>query len=248
MHWTGRRTIGLTGAHEIPLSSLNRAPLGFGVDWTVQLVPFQRSANVPNTPGLLSDYPTAVQVVVRGGHDTPDRVLNVLPGLGVGVIAQPAAPAAGAIANAASTTPRPASPIGRLAEGAVQRILMMVVDTTPTSLAVCATRCRRGIRAATLNVRARLLLVGDRSDAAVAARLPSRRPRATARLPAGTLTRKLGAIGQLAPLPAAQQCTADASETREVTRDVQLHGEASKAAMVTVSARTVCRAAPYPEL
>ena len=46
---------------------------GLGVDWIVQVVPFQRSASVP-----WSDNPTAVQAVDEV-HETPERKLNCAP-------------------------------------------------------------------------------------------------------------------------------------------------------------------------
>ncbi len=47
------------------LSTPSLAPVGLGVVWTDQLVPFQTSARVP-----LSATPTAVQALADG-HDTP---------------------------------------------------------------------------------------------------------------------------------------------------------------------------------
>ena len=64
--------------HDTPDSELDVDPLGFGVDWIVQPVPLQRSANVP-----LFEVPTAVQAVAEL-HDTPDKELAVAP-LGLGV-------------------------------------------------------------------------------------------------------------------------------------------------------------------
>jgi hypothetical protein len=74
--------------HDTPSSSLLVAPVGLGVVWSDQLVPFQRSANVRCVPALLMKYPTAVHAAVDV-HDTALSRLLVAPvGLGVGWIAQ----------------------------------------------------------------------------------------------------------------------------------------------------------------
>lgn len=57
-------------AQETPSNSLLVAPLGFGVDWIAQPLPFQRSASVTVVPPLFLDSPTAVQAVAEV-HDTP---------------------------------------------------------------------------------------------------------------------------------------------------------------------------------
>ena len=69
--------------HDTPFRALALAPLGLGVPWIVQLVPFQRSASVDWTPALLWYSPVAVQTVLVV-HDTPLRALSLAPvGLGV---------------------------------------------------------------------------------------------------------------------------------------------------------------------
>jgi hypothetical protein len=40
--------------HATPLRELNVAPVGFGVGWMAQAVPFQRSANIFDVPELPS--------------------------------------------------------------------------------------------------------------------------------------------------------------------------------------------------
>jgi len=58
--------------HATSCRKLCAAPLGLGVDWTVQVVPFQVSASVKVAFVLVTYHPTAVQAdaVV---HDTPFR-------------------------------------------------------------------------------------------------------------------------------------------------------------------------------
>ena len=52
MEWpTATQTV--AAAHETALSTVARAPVGFGVFWIAQLLPFQRSANDTGTPELL---------------------------------------------------------------------------------------------------------------------------------------------------------------------------------------------------
>jgi hypothetical protein len=66
--------------HDTPWRWLYSAPLALRVGWIDQLVPSQRSANVP-----LSAQPTAVQAVAEV-HDTPlNWVLNTPLGLGATV-------------------------------------------------------------------------------------------------------------------------------------------------------------------
>jgi hypothetical protein len=64
--------------HDTPFKLLLDAPVGFGVLWTAQLVPFQRSASVAGTPALLRSKPTAVQPV-PAVHDTPCKALARAP-------------------------------------------------------------------------------------------------------------------------------------------------------------------------
>jgi len=63
--------------HETPSSSLAVAPLGSGVVWIAQLVPFHRSTRVRSVP-LVPACPTAVQAV-DDVHETPSRKLSVAP-------------------------------------------------------------------------------------------------------------------------------------------------------------------------
>jgi hypothetical protein len=69
--------------HDTPDSPLDVAPLGVGVDWMVQVVPFQFSASVWLAPALVVEYPVAVQAEAEV-QDTSDSALDVAP-LGVGV-------------------------------------------------------------------------------------------------------------------------------------------------------------------
>jgi hypothetical protein len=60
--------------HDTPSSPLAVAPVGFGVDWTDQLVPSQRSAKVRWLPkSMPAMEPTAVQAEADV-HDTPRRM------------------------------------------------------------------------------------------------------------------------------------------------------------------------------
>ncbi len=69
--------------HDTPLRLLPWAPLGLGVAWMAQLVPFHRSASVRPVPPLLLYPPTAVHAAADV-HDTPLRALPWAPaGLGV---------------------------------------------------------------------------------------------------------------------------------------------------------------------
>ena len=70
---TAMQSVGET--HATPLRLLT---VGLGVFSTVQLVPFQRSANVENTLPLLSSLPTAVQAPAEV-HDTSLRSLAIAP-------------------------------------------------------------------------------------------------------------------------------------------------------------------------
>ena len=68
--------------HDTPDRVLYVAPAGLGVPCTLQLVPFQCSANVTQTAPL-KYWPTAVQAVLDG-HDTLERLLPVArAGLGM---------------------------------------------------------------------------------------------------------------------------------------------------------------------
>jgi len=73
--------------HTTRFSELNTAPVGLGVAWIDQEVPFQRSANVVRLERVLPVLPTAVHAV-GDVHETPVRKLEVAPaGLGVATIA-----------------------------------------------------------------------------------------------------------------------------------------------------------------
>jgi hypothetical protein len=69
--------------HDTPARELPRAPLGMGVFWMVQALPFQRSASGTVVPALLVYDPTAVHADADV-HDTPARELPCAP-LGLGV-------------------------------------------------------------------------------------------------------------------------------------------------------------------
>jgi hypothetical protein len=71
--------------HDTAVSSDCVAPLRFGVNWIDQLLPSQRSANIPWLPPTKA-CPTAVHAVVEV-HDTATRLV-VLVGLAVGSIVQ----------------------------------------------------------------------------------------------------------------------------------------------------------------
>jgi hypothetical protein len=73
------------------------APLGRGVGWIVQLVPFHRSAR--GTEAALREYPTAVHTALAG-HEMLYRMSSCAPG-GCAVlwIDQPGATAARALAD-----------------------------------------------------------------------------------------------------------------------------------------------------
>jgi hypothetical protein len=47
--------------HDTPLRPLDLVPLGVGVGWTAQVVPFHRSASIMELPLLAMEKPTAVQ-------------------------------------------------------------------------------------------------------------------------------------------------------------------------------------------
>src|ERR1700694_1372052 len=72
--------------HETAASWVNSDPAGLGVDWIVQVVPFQASARVtvlPPPPDRVED-PTAMQAVALA-HETPPRLLSLEPAtFGVG--------------------------------------------------------------------------------------------------------------------------------------------------------------------
>jgi hypothetical protein len=73
---------------DTPVSRVRLAPVGLGVGWTAQVVPFQRSASVCGGPEGVKYHPAAVQEVADG-HDTPCKTLCSAPvGLGVGWMAQ----------------------------------------------------------------------------------------------------------------------------------------------------------------
>src|SRR5215468_3674740 len=63
----------LVAGHDTLIRKLWTAPAGLGVDWTVQVVPFQRSASVFSEPPLATS-PTAVHTFAPL-HDTPLRLL-----------------------------------------------------------------------------------------------------------------------------------------------------------------------------
>ena len=68
--------------HDTAFRKLNCAPDGFGVAWIAQVVPFQRSAKVPEF-----EPPTAVHDDAEV-HDTPLSPAPPCGGLGVAWIAQ----------------------------------------------------------------------------------------------------------------------------------------------------------------
>ena len=67
----------VTFVHDTPERVLLVAPLGLGVDWIAQVLPFQRATSAPV---LLA--PTAVHALAAV-HDTDDRLP---PPLGLGVV------------------------------------------------------------------------------------------------------------------------------------------------------------------
>jgi hypothetical protein len=74
-------------AHDTPDREVYELPVGLGVGWIAQPVPFHRSANA-SVPELLVKYPTAVHAVADV-HDTPASWLLLAPaGLGEVWIAQ----------------------------------------------------------------------------------------------------------------------------------------------------------------
>jgi hypothetical protein len=77
-------THAVVDAQVTPVSRLETAPLGLGVDWMDQLVPFQTSASVPRVEALFSYEPTATQLVLDGQR-IPDSSLDIAP-LGLGVV------------------------------------------------------------------------------------------------------------------------------------------------------------------
>jgi hypothetical protein len=64
-------------------SDLLVVPVGLGVAWMLQVVPFRDSANVTSVPVMSLELPAAVQAVAEL-HDTPSRELALAPG-GLGV-------------------------------------------------------------------------------------------------------------------------------------------------------------------
>ena len=64
--------------HETPDSELAAAPLGLGVESSIQVVPFQPSARVTGAPVPDESYPTAVQAV-DDVHETALSWLLVAP-------------------------------------------------------------------------------------------------------------------------------------------------------------------------
>src|SRR6202035_185214 len=65
----------LAEVHDTPLRMPKKAPLGLGVAWTVQLLPFQRSAS-----GAPPEMPTVMHEVAEV-HDTACRALELALGL-----------------------------------------------------------------------------------------------------------------------------------------------------------------------
>jgi hypothetical protein len=74
--------------HDTPYRKPSHS-FGFGVGSVDQVVPFQRSANVPCPPPLVGEYsPTAVQAVADV-HDTPlSSLLNAVPRLALDCTSQ----------------------------------------------------------------------------------------------------------------------------------------------------------------
>jgi hypothetical protein len=77
--------------HDTPASTLASAPLGLGVDWMAQAVPFQRSASVTAAPLIVEEFPTAVHAEADV-HDTAENAPVGASGLGVDTTDQAAAP------------------------------------------------------------------------------------------------------------------------------------------------------------
>src|SRR5437588_169713 len=108
--------------HDTPFRALDLAPVGLGVLWIVQRVPFQRSASVTRTPALLWYCPVAVQAVLVV-HDTPFEALAfALAGLGVLLVPQLVRFQAAATV---SSTP------SRLPQNAALAMSVLVVHDTP---------------------------------------------------------------------------------------------------------------------
>jgi hypothetical protein len=79
----------LVDRHDTAFSWLKAKPMGLGVGWIDQALPFQASASVV-LPEPFELLPTAVQALVVG-QETPDRLVSVAPvGLGLGRMAQEA--------------------------------------------------------------------------------------------------------------------------------------------------------------
>jgi hypothetical protein len=70
--------------HDTPMTPLPVVPVGLGVVWIDQLVPFHCSANVTSGLEPVLD-PTAVQAVLDV-HDTPLRLLLSVAPVGLGVV------------------------------------------------------------------------------------------------------------------------------------------------------------------
>jgi hypothetical protein len=70
--------------HATAVSSLSVEPVGFGVLFTVHLVPFHRSTSVRDGPDEGAYRPTAVQLVADE-HATPSSLLATAP-VGFGVL------------------------------------------------------------------------------------------------------------------------------------------------------------------
>ena len=87
--------------HDTEERPLAVAPVGLGVVWMDQAVPFHTSANVTATPEPLAWRPTASQLVGLT-HDTPDSKLVSAPG-GLGVTCTPQAAPFHTSANVTAT-------------------------------------------------------------------------------------------------------------------------------------------------
>src|SRR5215468_9753600 len=84
---------------DTPLRALAAAPRGFGVDWTVQILPRRCSASVTPSPDSRTCKPTAMHTDVVG-QDTALSAPFAARGFGLGVTDQPRGAPAGAEARA----------------------------------------------------------------------------------------------------------------------------------------------------
>jgi hypothetical protein len=111
--------------HDTPDKKLYIAPVGLGIDWTDQLVPFQASANARSVPAPLLVKPTAMQDVPVV-HEVPNRPPVGTTGLGVDCTVQ---------GLCASAGPVPIMARNAIAIPAVKRSLANGRIPTPSYLA-----------------------------------------------------------------------------------------------------------------